>query len=81
MKISKQKAIQFLNTFDEADEDGQLLKVAGGVAQILLLDSFINSLLPADEDGVEEVEVRESDYIRFEKALKEYKALKGEVFE
>ncbi len=81
MKISKQKAIQFLNAFDEADEEGQLLKVAGGVAQILLLDSFITSLLPADEDGVEEVEVRESDYIRFEKALKEYKASKGEVFE
>lgn len=80
MKISKQVAIKFLDAFDEADKDGKLLKVAGGVAQILLLDSFMKSLSPADEDGVEEVEVREIDYIRFEKALKEYKASKGEVF-
>lgn len=80
MKISKQVAIKFLDAFDEADKEGKLLKVAGGVAQILLLDSFMKAILPADEDGVEEVEVRESDYIRFEKALKEYKASKGEVF-
>jgi hypothetical protein len=80
MKISKQVAIKFLDAFDEADKDGKLLKVAGGVAQILLLDSFMKSLSPADEDGVEEVEVREIDYIRFEKALKEYKSSKGETF-
>lgn len=80
MKISKQVAIKFLDAFDEADKDGKLLKVAGGVAQILLLDSFMKSLSPADEDGVEEVELREIDYIRFEKALKEYKSSKGENF-
>jgi len=46
MKISKQVAIKFLDAFDEADREGKLLKVAGGVAQILLLDSFMKSILP-----------------------------------
>lgn len=80
MKLSKTKAKQFLDAFDEVDKDGKLMKVAGGLAQFIILDRFIQALLPADEEGVESVDVQEVDYYRFHKAIKEFKNKKGEFF-
>lgn len=78
MQISKKLAVKLLDTFDEADADGKLIKVLGGFSGMLQVRDFMEALKLADIDGVETVEVSEADFRKFFGALKTYKESKGE---
>lgn len=80
MQISKKLAKRFLDVFDEADDDGNLIKIVGGMAGLLQVNGFMGSLKLADQDGVETVDVKETDFRKYYKALSDYKESKGEVF-
>lgn len=80
MQISKKMAKKILDAFDEADGEGKLIKLVGGFTGMLQVKGFMDSLLLADIDGVETVDVKEADFKKYFKAVSEYKREKGEEF-
>ena len=80
MQISKKLAVKILNALDEADQEGKLIKVLGGITGLLQAKAFMDSLILADIDGVETVEVKEADFKQYFKAGSDFKESQGEVF-
>lgn len=73
MKLTKQSAIEILDLLDTIDTEDNLLGVIGGFSKLFAITAFMEALQPADEDGVEEVEVEDEHYNLFVPKLIEWK--------
>lgn len=73
MKLTKQSAIEILDLLDEVDTEDNLLSVIGGISKLFAISEFMEDLKPADEEGIQEVEVKDEHYNLFVPKLIEWK--------